>query len=309
MSASNTTNHQQAAPALRVFAPAKINWVLTIERKREDGFHDLATIFQTLAWGDELHCRPLAEPVCQIACDWPQVPTGPTNLVARAWRLLAEEYPGRVGGLAVRLDKRVPAGAGLGGGSADAAAALLAVNRLYRLGLRRERLEDLAGHLGSDCAFFVRGGSALGLGRGERLEPIVSRLPDVWLVVVFPGFPSPTAEAYGRVRPQHWEDGAAATAARRAIEAGDLMTLESLSKNTFYPIALATDMRYKELEVSLTNEGLRRPMLSGSGSAMFALATGAAHARAASRRLAQQYPLAVATRLARSGVRVLPSQS
>lgn len=290
---------------VRIFAPAKINWVLTIERKREDGFHDIHTVFQALSWGDELVCRPLPDAACRITCDDPAVPTGPDNLVAKAWRRLAEVYPGRVGGIDVRLIKRIPAGAGLGGGSADAAAALLAVSRLFRLRLTQTELERHAGALGSDCAFFVRGGAALGSARGERLEPLESRLPALALVVVFPGFTSPTAEAYRRVRPEHWENGRASARVAEAIRRGDVAALQKASRNVFNEIAIATDMRYKMLQDVMKKEGLAHPLLSGSGSAVFAYARDAAHAAGACRRLRQLYPVAVSARLRRRGVGIL----
>ena len=100
---------------LRVFAPAKINWYLAIERRRPDGYHDILTVFQTLAWGDELRLRATGEDACRIRCNDPAVPTGDENLVARAWRRLREAMPDRVGGVDVELVKRIPAGAGLGG--------------------------------------------------------------------------------------------------------------------------------------------------------------------------------------------------
>jgi 4-diphosphocytidyl-2-C-methyl-D-erythritol kinase len=290
---------------LRIFAPAKINWILTVEKKRQDGYHDIHTVFQTLSWGDELRCRPLPDPVCRIQCNDPAVPTGAENLIARTWRLLAEACPGRVGGLQVELRKRIPAGAGLGGGSSDAAAALLALDRLYQLRLNRPQMEHYAAQIGSDCAFFIRGGTAVGTGRGEHLAPVPSRLPPLWLVVVFPGFHSSTAEAYRRIQPEHWENGRATAQVVSAIERGELSILRSLSRNVFNTIAIGSDMRYKTLKDRLLQEGLNDPMLSGSGSAMFAYADSPSHARQASCHLMRVYPLAFGARPRRTGIGVL----
>ena len=171
------TGTKTVVKGLRLFAPAKINWVLTIERKRPDGYHDIHTVFQAISFGDELTCRPADEDACLIQCNDPAVPSGPDNLVARAWLRLRQAFPERVRGLTVQLDKRVPAGAGLGGGSSDAAATLVAVNRIYGLGLRTAQLEAHAAALGSDCAFFIRGGTAQADGRGERLTPLRGHLP------------------------------------------------------------------------------------------------------------------------------------
>lgn len=288
---------------LKLFAPAKINWVLTIERKRPDGFHDIHTVFQAISLGDDLICRRAGLDGCHIECNEPAVPTGPENLVARAWLRLRQACPERVGGIHVNLVKRVPAGGGLGGGSSDGAAALVAVNRLFGLGLRPAELEAHAAALGSDCPFFIRGGTARASGRGERLEPLRSQLPPLWLVLVHPGFHSSTAEAYGLIHPAHWENGHASARVAAAIERGDTARLQASARNIFSEVFLAADERYQRLAARMKEEGLTHPLLSGSGSAMFAYATSPVHARAASSALSKEYPLAVAVRPRRSGVK------
>jgi len=298
---------KQVAPEIRVFAPAKINWNLTIERRRADGFHDIQTVFQALSWGDELRCRPLAKPVCRISCGDPAVPTGADNLIAKAWRLLRETCPGHVGGVVVELLKRVPMGAGLGGGSSDGAATLVALRRLYGLKLTGEKLVALAARLGSDCAFFIRGGTAAGAGRGERLTPLRNRLARVWLVVVVPDFHSSTAAAYARIGRRDWENGTANERVIGAIERGDLPALRAASRNIFGETVAAADARYQLLSGRMRKEGLTYPLLSGSGSAIFAHARDARHAHEACQRLGQDYPVAVAARLRRTGAGVLRS--
>lgn len=291
--------------SIQLFAPAKINWVLTVERKRPDGYHDIHTVFQAISLGDELCCRRAELDGCHIECNDPAVPTGPENLVARAWLRLRQAYPEQVGGMRVELTKHVPAGGGLGGGSSDGTAALVAVNRLFGLGLGAPALEAHAAALGSDCPFFIRGGTARGSGRGERLEPLRSQLPPLWLVLVHPGFHSSTAEAYGRIHPAHWENGHASARVAAAIARGDLEGLREGSRNVFSEVFLAADERYQRLAARMQEEGLNQPLLSGSGSAMFAFATSPAQARAASDVLMKEYPLAVAVQPRRSGVRVI----
>jgi 4-diphosphocytidyl-2-C-methyl-D-erythritol kinase len=298
-----------SGPWLRVFAPAKINWALSIRGRRPDGFHDVDTVFQTLNWGDDLFCRPIRSSECRIRCDKPGIPLGGDNLAARAWRLLHEAYPGRVGGMELRLIKRIPSGAGLGGGSADAVAALRAVDRLYGLRLPAAQLETLAARLGSDCAFFVRGGTALASGRGERLQPLINRLPPVWLVIVWPGFASSTADAYRLVRPMHCRDRRRVLSVARAIESGQLGRLQKSLDNVFSGLVSEVDMRYKGLNDNILNERLHRPMLTGSGSAMFAFAYDRLHARRAAQRLQQIYPVALVAKPRRIGVRVLGLRS
>jgi 4-diphosphocytidyl-2-C-methyl-D-erythritol kinase len=298
-----------ATPWLHVFAPAKINWVLTIRGRRADGFHDLDTVFQTLNWGDDLFLRRRRSARCRIWCDQPGIPLGDDNLIARAWRLMRETYPGRVGGVEVRLVKRIPAGAGLGGGSADAAAALRGIDRLYALGLAPDRLEALAAQLGSDCAFFVRGGTALATGRGDRLQPLVSRLPRLSLVLVWPGFGSSTVEAYRRVRPSQYCDARRTRAVAKAIEAGQVQQLQKLIHNVFSGLVSESDMRYKGLNDNILIERLVRPTMTGSGSAMFAFANDRLHARRAAQRLKRIYPLAHVVEPRRIGVRAMGMRS
>jgi 4-diphosphocytidyl-2-C-methyl-D-erythritol kinase len=296
-----------AEETIRVFAPAKINWYLAVERRRSDGYHDIVTVFQTIDWGDELVCRPRRERTCRIACNDPAVPLDETNLVARAWRRLAERCGRRVGGLDVRLVKRIPAGAGLGGGSSDAAAALLALRRMYELPLGREALEAEAAALGSDCAFFIRGGTALGRGRGEALTPLENRLASLALVVVWPGFASPTAAAYSAIEPRHYEPGLVAVESlASALQRGDVNGLESFKRNIFDRVVIPADSRYKTLVERLRAEGLEGAMLAGSGSAVFAIARDPAQARRAARRLANEYPVVRVARLRRCGARLLP---
>ena len=291
---------------LRLFAPAKINWLLTVRGQRSDGYHELDTVYQTLAWGDELRCRSLRRRICHIQCNQADVPTDESNLIARAWRLMAGTFQDRVGGLAVELIKRIPMGAGLGGGSSDGAAALVALDRLYGLRLSPGRLEQLAARLGSDCAFFIRGGVAVGSGRGERLRLIRSRLSDVWLVVVWPGFPSSTARAYEQLEPRHWERTDCVTRPVRAIERGRLPDLQRQMKNIFSEVVMSGNVRYHSIHHDLIKEELDRPFLAGSGSAMFGFAHDRGHARRACGRLGLRWPLAVSAGLRCVGVRVMP---
>ncbi|MCL5268971.1 MAG: 4-(cytidine 5'-diphospho)-2-C-methyl-D-erythritol kinase [bacterium] len=293
---------------IRVFAPAKINWHLTIERRRSDGYHDIYTIFQTVDWGDELDCHKIDHPVFRMRCNDSRVPLGEENLVARAWRRLREALPTKVAGMEMELVKRIPMQAGLGGGSSDGAAALVAIDRLFDLRLAEAELEAHAAALGSDCAFFIRGGTALGTGRGERLRPVANRLPPVRLVIVHPGFPSATAEAYRRLTPADWENGRAAEEAAAAIEAGDLERLKRWSGNIFSRIVAESDLRYAVLLDRMTREGLTDLSLSGSGSAVFGFARDAVHARLACRRLGDFYPTAVDVGLRGEGIGIL-SQS
>jgi 4-diphosphocytidyl-2-C-methyl-D-erythritol kinase len=292
-------------PTLRLFAPAKINWMLTIRGKRPDGFHDLDTIFQALNFGDELRLTPARRRECKITCNRPEVPTDGSNLIARAWHLLADRYPERATGVTCDLLKRLPAGGGLGGGSSDAAAALVGLARLWKLRLGTDALMALAAELGSDCAFFIKGGTMRGGGRGEILRPIANRLPPLWVVVVCPGIASATAAAYKKVTPADYRGGGIADRAERALGEGDLKKLQKSMINVFSDIVTRDNLDYKLAYDQIAEGCLLSPLLAGSGSSLFALAKNRAHAGTALRDLKATYPNSFVARLSRTGVRVL----
>jgi len=176
--------------ALEAFA--KVNRSLLVLGKRPDGFHELDTLFQTIDLSDELLFEEDDRLTLSVAGE--EIPADGTNLVLRAARALSERT-GPAPGARIRLVKRIPVGAGLGGGSADAAAALLGLNALWGLGLTREELGSVAASVGSDVAFFLFGGRARGTGRGERIEPLPDA-PDESLVLLFPPFGMPTPDVY-----------------------------------------------------------------------------------------------------------------
>ena len=155
-------------------APAKINLLLEIIGDRLDGFHELVMVLQSITLADIIELQPLGGDRIQLHCNHSQVPCDETNLAHRAARLMQKQFPGR-GGVAITIDKKIPIGAGLAGGSADAAAVLVGLDLMWNLGLTQTELQTYAAQLGSDIPFCVSGGTALALGRGEELTP----LPDL----------------------------------------------------------------------------------------------------------------------------------
>jgi 4-diphosphocytidyl-2-C-methyl-D-erythritol kinase len=176
---------------------AKINLGLRLIRKRQDGYHDIATVFQQLDLADTLIFRK-TDGGMAVQSQGFSVPTGDNNLVCRAFDLFKHKT-GICGGLSVRIQKSIPVGAGLGGGSSNAAATLSAVNLLWNRGLSRKELAAMAASIGSDVPFFVFGGTALGEGRGEILTPIHWNA-DFWVVLICPDVPVSTAWAYSQVK-------------------------------------------------------------------------------------------------------------
>ncbi|WP_404786025.1 4-(cytidine 5'-diphospho)-2-C-methyl-D-erythritol kinase [Altericista sp. CCNU0014] len=157
-----------------LIAPAKINLLLEIVGDRPDGFHELVMVMQSVDLADELELKPLGGDRISLHCTHPQVPLDESNLAYRAAKLMQDCFPGR-GGVDITIQKKIPIGAGLAGGSADGAAVLVGLDLMWNLGLTQDELCALAAKLGSDMPFCISGGTALALGRGEELSP----LPDL----------------------------------------------------------------------------------------------------------------------------------
>ena len=265
-------------------APAKLNLGLRVLRRRPDGFHDLETAFLPLAWADRLTADHDAS--LRLACSDPDLPADGNNLVLRAALALAD-WAGIAPRAALTLDKRLPYGAGLGGGSSDAAAALRLLAGLWRLDVPAPALHALAAGLGSDVPFFLGGAPALATGRGERLELLVRddgtpwRCP-FWLVVAVPPVHVSTAEAYGLVVP----DDGLRPSLRAAILSDNLARWRREIANDFEaPIAAHHPAIGHALE-ALRTSGAGYAAMSGSGSAVFGAFDDALRAAAAAERLA-----------------------
>ena len=185
-----------SSPSVTVRAHAKINLDLRVLGPRPDGYHELRTVFQSIALHDVVECVARDGPLA-IECETAGVPLDSSNLVWRAtealWRALRR--PARARDVVIRLQKNIPLQAGLGGGSADAAATLIALARLWKVPVRPAQLTDVAATLGADVPFFLSGGTALGLGRGDEVYPLAD-LPRHWIVLLVPGFGVSTADAY-----------------------------------------------------------------------------------------------------------------
>jgi 4-diphosphocytidyl-2-C-methyl-D-erythritol kinase len=181
---------------LRVPSFAKINLGLEVLGPRQDGYHELRTIFQTIDLRDDIELRAGGRDVT-VRCDHPAVPEGPANLAARA-ALELRRYAKRTDGVDIRITKRIPVAGGLGGGSSNAAAVLMALDRMWRLGLGPAGLHPLARRIGADVPFFLVGGTALGLGRGDEVYPL-HRQVRAHVVVADPGRPISTAAVFRRL--------------------------------------------------------------------------------------------------------------
>lgn len=265
-------------------APAKLNLGLHVLRRRADGFHDLATVFLPIGWADRVEGAPA--PGLRLTCSDPALPTGDDNLVVRAAAAL-RQWAGVEAGARLHLEKRVPYGAGLGGGSSDAAATLRLLVRLWGVDVSRAALHDLALDLGSDVPFFLEGVAASATGRGERLAPLTDgdgrpyRCP-FWIVVAVPPVHVGTAEAYALVTP----DDRDRPDLEAAVRSDDLGRWRAEVGNDFQGPVEAAHPEIRDVRRALLDAGAGYASLSGSGSAVFGVFEGEAAARAAGAALA-----------------------
>jgi len=265
-----------------VHSPAKVNLFLETLARRPDGYHELATLMVAVSLYDSLEFRDDPSGAVRLTCDDPTLPTGPENLVARAAELLRQET-GHRGGAAIALRKRVPAAAGLAGGSGDAAATLAGLNRLWRLGLDGSALETLGARLGSDVPFFFHTPSAWCTGRGEKVEPLRLGRP-LDLVLACPPEGLSTAEVFRNLTvPAVPDDG---TGLRRAAEAGDVEAIGRLLFNRLQPVAERLCPAVAGLCGRLAGLGPAGCLMSGSGSTVFALCRGRGEALRVARAIA-----------------------
>jgi 4-diphosphocytidyl-2-C-methyl-D-erythritol kinase len=181
---------------LERLSPCKVNFLLNILRKRPDGFHELETLFHPVALNDILTFKKSASGI-QLTCNNPSLPTDATNLVHRAAQSFLQTAKIH-DGVSIHLEKRVPLAAGLGGGSSNAAHTLLGLNELFDNPLTPDQLAPLAAALGSDVNFFLQNGPAIGIGRGEQIQPLqpFPSLASVHILLIHPGFGISTAWAY-----------------------------------------------------------------------------------------------------------------
>ena len=273
---------------------AKINLGLEIVGKRADGYHDIRTLFQTISLSDELHLEPCPSGGIHLAGDDPSVAWDETNLVHRAAYLLREKT-GTDQGARILVKKSIPAGRGLGGGSSNAAAALLGLNRMWGLGLDTPGLAGLARRLGADVPFFLHGGLCLGEDIGDRL----TRLPDLAplpCLLVFPEFPISTASIYAGIAPPLTSDGKVSKI-MRFLESGDFGLLE----NDLEHVIFRAHPELESWKRFFRERGAILSQVSGSGSAVYGLFADAESALEAQKRLPGTPAARLAATLPREG--------
>ncbi|HEY3294676.1 MAG TPA: 4-(cytidine 5'-diphospho)-2-C-methyl-D-erythritol kinase [bacterium] len=248
-------------------APAKINLSLRILRKRPDGFHEIETVFQEIDLTDRLEFHDASDWSLEIR--GAELDSGPENLVRRAAALLAATAGVPCTGRVV-LTKRIPIGGGLGGGSSDAAVALMGLNRLWKLDWPVERLHTLAAQIGSDCAFFLHGGLAVGRGRGEVLELLEGALDQDIVLVVSP-FGVSTAWAYSEVQVPLTDDEKSVILQFYLKAYPDPLPARKSFRNDLENIVLSRFGELSRIRQRLLDLGADVSLLSGSGSTILGI--------------------------------------
>jgi len=271
---------------------AKLNLTLEVVRRREDGYHDLASLIHTIGLADDLHIDSAQELMTRVEG---MVIDPDTNLVALAAQLLAATTRVR-GGAELTLHKRIPAAAGLGGGSSDAATTLVGLNTLWGTGVHLAELTRLAAELGSDVPFFVRGGAALMRGRGEKLQALPP-LRGQWFVIGVPAHEvsDKTKRLYGALEPGDFSSGELTSRAAQRLSQHLPLAEDDLT-NGFSRAARAVFPGLSEIWTEAETICARRFVLSGAGPALFALAMDRADARRQQARLRDRGLLAYAAR-------------
>jgi 4-diphosphocytidyl-2-C-methyl-D-erythritol kinase len=253
---------------IKALAAAKINLYLDVVRRRDDGYHDIETLYQPVSLWDELTFERIPSGI-EVSGDDPAIPWNEDNLCHRAARLVLERC-GAPAGVRIAVSKRIPSRAGLGGGSADAAATLLATNELLRCGLSKDELGSLALTLGSDVPFFVFGAPAIGRGRGELLEEAPG-LPGGWILIVKPDVSVSTSWAYRNLNfiLTTGRGGATLSALLEGIQRFPAVRLET--RNSFEAGVMEHFPAVAGVLAALERERPLLSSLSGSGSACFAV--------------------------------------
>ncbi len=255
---------------IRVRAHAKINLYLDVVGKREDGYHNLETIFHSIDLHDDVVIRKQDKKGVTIRCEHPGVPSDSRNLAYRAAQCLSDEGAG-IGGVAIDIYKRIPVAAGLAGGSANAAAVLHGVNQLFELGFTQDVLMRLGRRLGADVPFCLHGGAALGIGIGDQLTTLPA-LPNVSLLLLNGGIEISTAAVFRKLNFSLTTPEKACIIIKTLMEKGNVV---GIGKNLYNRLEVPVFSEYPEVS-ALKNElstqaGCYGALMSGSGATVFAV--------------------------------------
>ncbi|TVX85142.1 4-(cytidine 5'-diphospho)-2-C-methyl-D-erythritol kinase [Paenibacillus agilis] len=250
-------------------APAKINLMLDVLRKREDGFHEVEMVMTMVDLADRLEMEELPRDTIIISSQAGYIPLDEKNLAFQAAKLIKERYDVRKG-VYIHLDKHIPVAAGLAGGSSDAAAALRGLNRLWQLNIPQEELLKLGAELGSDVPFCVTGGTAIARGRGEQLEQIINP-PQCWVILAKPPINVSTADVYGNFKVDRINKHPSLANMVQAIEQQSFADICTHLGNVLEDVTLPMHPEVLQLKEAMIRLGADGVLMSGSGPTVFGL--------------------------------------
>ena len=273
---------------LTELAPAKLNLTLEVGEKRSDGYHEVQSVMSCAALYDEVTLESGTSGGISMTCDCPGLPLDDTNLCLRAAKLFFKKTGIPCDGLHIDLTKRIPMQSGLGGGSADAAAVLRGLRKLYRPEMMIKDLERMAAELGSDVPFCVRSVTAMVRGRGEQLLKL-PKLPLCWFVICKPEFSFSTAEMYAKLDENEQVSSIDTLGLIKALEYQDMQEISDRLGNCFEGV-LEESSEIFAIKKRLLALGARNACMSGSGSAVYGLFTQEDEAKAAAAKLQKTYP-------------------
>lgn len=268
---------------------AKLNLTLDVLGKREDGYHDLQSVMQTISVRDDVEIDIGTGKPWTLECSMEGIPTDSTNLAWKAAEVYCTALKKDPDGIAIRIVKRIPSGAGMGGGSADAAAVLRALNHHYGDPLSILALAELGAEVGSDVPFCVLCGTAMAEGRGERLRKLPD-LPDCVFVVCKPDFSVSTPELYRKLDTVAIAKHPDNRAMESALIAGDLEKIADLIFNVFDPVVTAEHLELNYIKSICNTYGALGMQMTGSGSAVFAIMPNFEYAAVVCNMLKENYP-------------------
>lgn len=254
---------------MRLRALAKINLGLDILRKREDGYHEVRMIMQTIQMYDVLEIRRVKKPGISLSVNYPYIPNDERNLVYKAAKLLMDEFQVK-SGVDIRLEKFIPVAAGMAGGSSDAAAALVGINRLFKLGLSEKDLMDRAVNIGADVPYCVMRGTALAEGIGEKLTRITP-VPDCFVLIGKPGINVSTKAAYESLQLDKITTHPDIDGMIKDIECRNLLAMTEKMGNVFEPGIIGKYPVIGEIKELMEAHGALKAMMSGSGPTVFGI--------------------------------------
>lgn len=270
-----------------LIAPAKINLYLEIIGIRDDGYHELIMVMQSIDLADRLEIRPSATDEIRIYCDHPEVPTDSSNLAYKAAKIMQQKFPevtANYGGMNIYIDKQIPVAAGLAGGSTNAAAVLVGINLMWELGLTQPELQAIASELGSDIPFCLGGGTAIATGRGEKLDPIPD-LQNLGVVLAkYRHLSVSTAWAYRSYREMYGDtypndpqtylyrsQALHSSPLMKAIVNQDKINIGKSLHNDFEKVILSELPQVSQLKETMASLGGLGTMMTGSGPTVFTL--------------------------------------